>query len=105
MLNELQVIRDKLEEMKPKPVIATDPKSSDDEEETDSESENKSDIMATTGKYFVVKHVFKNVDSDNFQNYLELLYGDNSSIDELTVELHRSSRNVNIFYSKNRRRH
>ncbi|EFO89016.1 hypothetical protein CRE_06631 [Caenorhabditis remanei] len=52
--SELQLIRD---DLKPKTVTPIVPK------ERDSESENKSVTMPTTGKCFVLKHVFKNVSS------------------------------------------
>ncbi|KAF1766896.1 hypothetical protein GCK72_006854 [Caenorhabditis remanei] len=56
--NELQLIRD---DLKPRIVKAAVPVKRDDEDETDSESDNESDTMPTTGKNFVLKHVFKNV--------------------------------------------
>ncbi|KAF1767455.1 hypothetical protein GCK72_007414 [Caenorhabditis remanei] len=56
--SELQLIRD---DLKPKTVAATVPEQTDDEDETDSESKTESVTMPTTGKYFVLKHVFKNV--------------------------------------------
>ncbi|EFO88851.1 hypothetical protein CRE_06633 [Caenorhabditis remanei] len=56
--SELQLIRD---DLKPKSVKAGVPKETDDEDETDSESENESVTIPTSGKCFVLKHVFKNV--------------------------------------------
>ncbi|KAF1766905.1 hypothetical protein GCK72_006863 [Caenorhabditis remanei] len=68
--SELQLIRD---DLKPKSVIAAVSNETDDEDETDSESENESATMTTTGKYFVLKHDFKNVSS--FKN-LEKIYSE-----------------------------
>ncbi|KAF1766877.1 hypothetical protein GCK72_006835 [Caenorhabditis remanei] len=58
--SELQLIRD---DMKPKTVTASVPKETDNENKTASDYENKSATVPTTGKYFVLKHVFKNITS------------------------------------------
>ncbi|KAF1766901.1 hypothetical protein GCK72_006859 [Caenorhabditis remanei] len=64
--NELQLIRD---DLKPKTVTPAVPEENDDEDETDSESDNESATMPTTGKYFVLKHVFKNVSNMKEDEY------------------------------------
>ncbi|KAF1766880.1 hypothetical protein GCK72_006838 [Caenorhabditis remanei] len=58
--NELQLIRD---DLKPKTVTASVPVKRDIENTTYSDSKNESATMPTTGKYFVLKHAFKNVSS------------------------------------------
>ncbi|KAF1766900.1 hypothetical protein GCK72_006858 [Caenorhabditis remanei] len=58
--SELQLIRD---DLKPKTVTASVPVKRDIENTTDSDSKNESATMPTTGKYFVLKHVFENVSS------------------------------------------
>ncbi|EFP09813.1 hypothetical protein CRE_21326 [Caenorhabditis remanei] len=56
--SELQLIRD---DLKPKTVTATVPVKADSENTTALNSENKSATMSTTGKHFILKHVFKDV--------------------------------------------
>ncbi|KAF1766874.1 hypothetical protein GCK72_006832 [Caenorhabditis remanei] len=58
--SELQLIRDNL---KPNTVTASVPVKRDIENTADSDSKNESATMTTTGKYFVLKHAFKNVSS------------------------------------------
>ncbi|KAF1766872.1 hypothetical protein GCK72_006830 [Caenorhabditis remanei] len=64
--SDLQLIRD---DLKPIIVKAAALKETDDEDETDSESDNESATMPTTGKYFVLKHVFKNVSNMKENEY------------------------------------
>ncbi|KAF1766873.1 hypothetical protein GCK72_006831 [Caenorhabditis remanei] len=64
--NELQLIRD---DLKPKTVTAAVPIKADSKNTTAWNPENKSATMPTTGKCFVLRHVFKNVSNMKEDEY------------------------------------